>query len=83
MELPERFDSKFRFVLLAAQRAEQMMRGARPRIDSQETKATTVAMEEIQNDAVAWDYGPPAYAESESFDEEFDGIIEAENAAEG
>ena len=32
-KLPEQIDSKFRFVLLAAHRAEQMMRGARPRVD--------------------------------------------------
>ena len=76
MELPERIDSKFRFVLLSAQRAEQMMRGARPCIESIHTKATTVGVEEITHGAVAWDYGPPQYAEGEGFDDEFGEMID-------
>jgi len=55
---PEKIDSKFRFVLLAAERAEQMLRGAKPKIDMGELKATRVAMMEISNDLVEWDYGP-------------------------
>lgn len=57
-DLPEKIDSKFRFVLLAANRAEQMMRGAQPRIDAEARKVTTVAMDEIMSDSVSWDYGP-------------------------
>lgn len=56
--IPERIDSKFRFVLLAAERAEQMMRGARPKVDMGAMKPTRVAMEEISNDLVEWEYGP-------------------------
>lgn len=76
MDIPERIDSKFRFVLLSAQRAEQMMRGARPRIEILETKPTTVAVAEILGDAVAWDYGPPSYADGEGFDDDFDEMID-------
>lgn len=56
--MPERIDSKFRYVLLAALRAEQMMRGGRPKIDMGVKKSTRVAMEEISNDLVDWDMGP-------------------------
>jgi DNA-directed RNA polymerase subunit omega len=56
--IPDRIDSKFRFVLLAAERAEQMMRGARPKMDMGELKPTRIAIEEISNDLVDWDYGP-------------------------
>ena len=56
--IPERIDSKFRYVLLAAQRAEQMLRGARAKIDMGKLRATRAAMEEISNDLVDWDYGP-------------------------
>ncbi len=56
--IPEKIDSKFRFVLLAAERAEQMLRGAKPKIDMGELKSTRVAMMEISNDLVEWDYGP-------------------------
>lgn len=55
--IPEKIDSKFRFVLLAAERAEQMLRGARPKMAMGELKATRIAMEEISNDLVEWDYG--------------------------
>ncbi len=58
MEFPEKVDSKFRFVLLAARRAEQMVRGARPKIDHVSRKPTRRAMAEIQAEAVNWDYGP-------------------------
>lgn len=56
--IPEKIDSKFRFVLLAAERAEQMLRGAKPKIDMGGLKSTRVAMMEISNDLVEWDYGP-------------------------
>jgi hypothetical protein len=52
-------DSKFRFILLAARRAEQVMRGARPKLQYKTTKVARGAMDEILADAVAWDYGPP------------------------
>lgn len=56
-KLPERIDSKFRFVLLAASRAEQLMRGAPPKIEVTSRKPSRVAREEILQDAVNWDYG--------------------------
>lgn len=56
--IPEKIDSKFRFVLLASERAEQMLRGAKPKIDMGELKPTRIAMMEISNDLVEWDYGP-------------------------
>lgn len=66
MELPERIDSKFRLVLLAATRAEQMMRGASPKVEIQNVKPTRIAMEEIRRDLVYWDHGPvPEAPESE------------------
>ena len=50
-------DSKFRFVLVAAQRAEQLMRGARPKIESK-GKPTRTAMGEVDGGHVEWNYGP-------------------------
>jgi DNA-directed RNA polymerase subunit K/omega len=52
-------DSKFRFILLAARRAEQVMRGARPKLHYKTPKVARGAMDEILADAVNWDYGPP------------------------
>jgi DNA-directed RNA polymerase omega subunit len=53
-------DSKFRFVLLAARRAEQLMRGAKPkRYSGSRFSPTRVAMAEIATGLVEWGYGPP------------------------
>ncbi len=57
--IPERIDSTFRFVLLSARRAEQLLRGARPRVDLPSAKATRIAMREVAEDLVEWQYGPP------------------------
>ena len=51
-------DSKFRFVLVAAQRAEQLMRGARPKVEAGKRKPTRVAMQEVDANLIDWDYGP-------------------------
>lgn len=58
--IPEKVDSKFRYVLLAATRCEQIMQGAPLRMEHppQNRKLTRMAMEEIIADAVVWDYGP-------------------------
>jgi len=52
-------DSKFRRVLVAANRAEQLMRGARPKVEAGKRKPTRLAMEEIDHSLVEWGYGPP------------------------
>ena len=54
---PEKVDSKFRFVLLAARRAEQLIRGAQERMPRESPKFARHAMNEIQHDLVEWDYG--------------------------
>lgn len=74
--MPERIDSKFRYVLLAASRAEQMMQGGRPKLDMGDLKASRIAMEEISNDLVDWDYGPAKVEEEAEGDRE----AEAESA---
>ena len=58
--LPEGIDSKFRYVLLVAKRAEQLVQGAQPRIRSRHTKPTRIAMEEIERNQVKWQLSPPA-----------------------
>lgn len=62
----EQYDSKFRFVLLASSRAEQLVRGARPKMQGVSKKHTRVAMEELKAGMVPWAYGPaPAAAGAE------------------
>ena len=57
--LPEKIDSKFRYVLLAATRAEQLMRGAPSKEEPGKRKDTRVAMDEVMEDKISWDYGLP------------------------
>ena len=59
-------DSKFRLVLVAANRAEQIMRGARPKIDAGKQKPTRVAMQEVAHNLVDWNYGPAPVPEEEA-----------------
>lgn len=47
-------DSKYRMIIVAAQRSKQLQRGARPRVemDTQRHKPTRVALEEVQRGKV-------------------------------
>ncbi len=47
-------DSKYRLILVAAQRSKQLQRGARPRVemDTQRHKPTRIALEEVQRGKV-------------------------------
>ena len=58
--LPEGIDSRFRYVLLVAKRAEQLIQGSVPKMRSRHAKPTRVAMEEIERNQVKWQLTPPA-----------------------
>ena len=79
-EAIEQYDSKFRYVLLASTRAEQLVRGARAKLELPGKKPSRVAMEEVRCGMVPWDYGPQPEPEIEELDE---GEIPAEAAGEG
>jgi DNA-directed RNA polymerase subunit omega len=49
-------DSKFRLVLLAAKRAEQIIQGSTPKVKTNHSKATYIALEEIQKKAIDYSY---------------------------
>ncbi|HQU81721.1 MAG TPA: DNA-directed RNA polymerase subunit omega [Pyrinomonadaceae bacterium] len=53
MDIPE-IDSKYRMIILAAQRSKQLQRGAIPRVDAdiRKNKPTRVAMREIKDKKV-------------------------------
>ena len=59
-------DSKFRRVLVAAGRAEQLMRGARPKVEAGKRKPTRVALEEVDQSLIDWGYGPAPQPEAEA-----------------
>jgi DNA-directed RNA polymerase subunit omega len=55
VQAPE-IDSKYRMIIVAAQRSKQLQRGARPRVemDSQRHKPTRIALEEVQRGKVSF-----------------------------
>lgn len=58
-------DSKFRYVLVVARRAEQLMRGARPKADAAApAKPVRSALNEINRRLVEWGYGSGPAAEA-------------------
>ncbi|HTN44053.1 MAG TPA: DNA-directed RNA polymerase subunit omega [Nitrospiria bacterium] len=42
-----KIDSRYRLVIIAAQRARQLMQGSKPQVTSKFTKETTVALDEV------------------------------------
>lgn len=53
-QLPEGVDSTFRFILIAARRAEQLIGGGRPRVATKGVKPTSIALAELIAGAVPW-----------------------------
>ena len=46
--IPKQFDSKFRFILVAAERAKQLQNGALPKIPPKSRKPSQIAIRETQ-----------------------------------
>jgi DNA-directed RNA polymerase subunit omega len=57
--LPKDVDSKFRFIVVAAQRAKQLQNGAKPRVETRSRKPTRIAMEEALAGAISWEHKDP------------------------
>ncbi len=52
--LPEGFDSIFRYIIVVSQRAEQLITGAKTRQESQRSKPTLTAKDEVDEGLVKW-----------------------------
>lgn len=57
-------DSKYRMIILAAQRSKQLQRGANPRVDMdpRKSKATRIAMRELEDGKVDFEIIPSTLA---------------------
>ncbi len=69
----QNIDSKFSLVLIAAERAERLLKGARPKMEFRSIKLARGAMEEVLEGLVEWDYGPAPQPE---IDESEEGALE-------
>lgn len=76
----QNIDSKFRLVLLAAERAEQLLNGSRPKLVHNSIKLARGAMEEVLEGYIEWDYGP---APEPVIEESAEETPKGEKAAEG
>ena len=54
IELPENFDSVFRYIVVVSQRAEQLINGAKPRTESRHVKRTLEAKHDVDAGVVPW-----------------------------
>ncbi|MEE4270570.1 MAG: DNA-directed RNA polymerase subunit omega [Thermoanaerobaculales bacterium] len=54
IQLPEGFDSIFRYIVVVSQRAEQLVNGAKARSESKHDKATLVALDDVDDGQVEW-----------------------------
>ncbi len=54
--------SKYRKIILAAQRSKQLQRGATPRVDMdpRKSKSTRIAMQELEDDKIDYELIPVA-----------------------
>ncbi len=55
IKVPEEFDSKFRFILVAAERAKQLQNGAPPKINVKSRKPSYVAIREVERGLVPYE----------------------------
>jgi len=54
IQLPEGFDSIFRYIVVVSQRAEQLVNGAKARSESRHDKATLKAIDDVDEGQVEW-----------------------------
>lgn len=52
----KKLDSKFRLVLIAARRAEQIISGAEPKTKTTHSKPTYIALQEVEQDLISASY---------------------------
>jgi len=56
--IPDSIGSKYRFIILAAERAKQLQSNARPKLKTRSTKPAFIAMQEIEQDLVSFEILP-------------------------
>jgi DNA-directed RNA polymerase subunit omega len=57
-KIPDSIGSKYRFIILAAERAKQLQNNARPKLKTRSTKPAYIAMKELESDLVAFEIQP-------------------------
>jgi DNA-directed RNA polymerase subunit omega len=63
MKVPENIGSKYRFIIIAAERAKQLQNNARPKIKTKSTKPAHIAMRELEQSLLAFEIQVPEVVE--------------------
>lgn len=58
LKIPEDIGSKYRFIIIAAERAKQLQNNAKPKIKTKSTKPAFVAMRELEDGLVSYEILP-------------------------
>jgi DNA-directed RNA polymerase omega subunit len=58
-KIPESIGSKYRFIILAAERAKQLQNNAKPKLKTRSTKPAFIAMRELEQDLLSFVITPP------------------------
>jgi DNA-directed RNA polymerase subunit omega len=65
-KIPERIGSKYRFIIIAAERAKQLQNNAKPKIKTRSTKPAYIAMKELEADLVSFEMPLPVEPSSQT-----------------
>jgi len=65
-KIPESIGSKYRFIIVAAERAKQLQNNAKPKIKTKSTKPAYIAMREIEQDLISFEMTPPVEPPSQT-----------------
>jgi DNA-directed RNA polymerase subunit omega len=58
LKIPEDIGSKYRFIIIAAERAKQLQNNARPKLKTKSTKPAFIAMRELEEGLVHYEILP-------------------------
>ncbi|MEE8586490.1 MAG: DNA-directed RNA polymerase subunit omega [Acidobacteriota bacterium] len=70
VKIPSEFDSKFRFILVAAQRAKQLLNGAPPKVRVKAKKPTVIAIQEVAQSVIKFEILETPKEEAAALEEE-------------
>ncbi len=65
-KIPESIGSKYRFIIVAAERAKQLQNNAKPKIKTRSTKPAFIAMKELEQDLLAFEILTPVDPSSQT-----------------
>ncbi len=54
-KIPENIGSKYRYIIIAAERAKQLQSNAKPKIKTKSTKPAHIAMKEVQEGLISFE----------------------------